>query len=303
MDVREVRVRSILTRTGGFLREGFSHTLNPYTGCAYGGALCGAPCYAQHNGWIARGRAWGSFLEVKVNAAEAYRAGAGAERRWAESRGGLRIYMSSVTDPYVPQERHYRVTRSLLEAMAEDPPARLVVQTHTPYPLWDLERLAALHPRSDLCVNISVETDREDLGPGFPPHATRIAERIDALARLRREGVPCAAVVAPMLPMDDPEGFARRLGEAADRVILDHFLIGDGSPGGLRTRRTGFPERLRAAGWGEWGSLRAFERVCDLFRKVLGEGRVGVSRAGFNTPGPGQAPPPAAASPGEHGCA
>ncbi len=285
MQVREIRVQSILTRTGGFLGAGFSHTLNPYAGCSYGRALCGAPCYAQHNAWTTRGRTWGSFLDVKTNAAEAYRGQIDAERRWACARGGLRFFMSSVTDPYVPQERRYRISKALLEAMLESPPERLVVQTHTPHPLWDIELLGELGRRvPDLSVNISVETDRERLGAGFAPHATPLAARLAALARLRRSGIRCAAVVAPMLPIDDVEGFARRLGEAADRVILDHFLIGDGSPGGQRTRRTGFPERLESAGLGEWGSLDKFHQVCDVFRAVLGDGRVGISSEGFNAP-------------------
>jgi hypothetical protein len=196
--------------------------------------------------------------------------------------------MSSVTDPYVPQERRYRITRSLLDAMLELPPDRLAIQTHTPHPVRDLDVLRELRRRvPDLSVNVSVETDRERLGPGFPPHATPIAERIEALSALRRAGIPCVAVVAPILPIDDPEAFARRLGEAADAVVLDHFLIGDGSPAGLRTRRSGFPDRLAAAGWPEWNTLDRFEEVCDVFRRALGPGRVGVSCAGFNAPGPG----------------
>jgi len=283
MQIREIRVASVLTRTGGFLRQGFSHTLNPYAGCAYGGALCGLPCYAQHNSWTTRGRDWGGFLDVKVNAPEVYRERYEAERRWAAARGGLRIYMSSVTDPYVPQERRYRITRALLAGMIERPPDRLVLQTHTPHPLWDIDLLAGLRRAgTGLCVNISIETDREDLGPGFPPHATRVADRIEALATLRAAGIPCAAVVAPLLPLDDAASFARRLGEAADHVILDHFLLGDGSPGGLRTRRTGFPDRLRAAGWEDWTTLERFEQVCEVFRRALGEERLGVSRQGFN---------------------
>src|SRR5206468_2634210 len=41
-----VATRTILTPTGGFLL-GFTHTLNPYRGCAFGRALCGVYCYAS----------------------------------------------------------------------------------------------------------------------------------------------------------------------------------------------------------------------------------------------------------------
>jgi hypothetical protein len=58
--------------------------------------------------------------------------------------------------------------------------------------------------------------------------------------------------------------------------------IGDGSPGGWRTRRTGFPERLAAAGFGEWNDLAKLEEVRGLLASVLGPGRVLVGCKGFN---------------------
>jgi len=65
----EATVRSILTRTTGYLRTVTSHSLQPYRGCSYGNALCGVGCYVRHNGWVTRGEAWGSFLEARTNAA------------------------------------------------------------------------------------------------------------------------------------------------------------------------------------------------------------------------------------------
>ena len=38
--------------------------------------------------------------------------------------------MSSVTDPYVPQEKSQEITRSVLLEMLERPPDVLVIQTH-----------------------------------------------------------------------------------------------------------------------------------------------------------------------------
>ncbi|MGQ0613650.1 MAG: radical SAM protein [Planctomycetaceae bacterium] len=273
MELREIASRSILTRTGGFL-SGFTHTLNPYRGCSFGKSLCGAACYAPA---LLRGSSapWGSFLEVKTDAAEAYRRDLPRERR----RGPVRIFCSSVTDPYVPQERRYRVTRALLEAMVADPPDRLALQTHTPGPLRDLDLLCAL--RCDLSVQISVETDAEAI-PGLPPHATSPQERLVALRTLREAGLRAVGVVAPLLPLKEPRAFAQALDWACDFVIVDHYLVGDGSKGGARTQRRGFPDLLIAAGYERWTRSEALEETAALFREVLGEARVGVSAAGFN---------------------
>ena len=273
MTVREVACRTILTRTGGFL-EGFSHTLNPYRGCSHGRSLCGVACYAPA---LLRGSGgpWGTFLEAKTNAAEAYVKDLARERR----RGPVRVFCASVTDPYVPQETRLKVTRRVLEAMVEHPPDGLVLQTHTPGPLRDLDLLRALP--CDLAVQVSVETDQERL-PGLPPQAFSPAERLAALRTMKEAGLRAVGVVAPLLPLRDTEAFARALDEACTSVIVDHWLVGDGSKDGARTRRRGLPDVLEKHGYGDWNRIEALERTTHVFRGVLGEDRVGVSREGFN---------------------
>jgi DNA repair photolyase len=283
MRLAHAQPRTILTPTGGFL-AGFTHTLNPYRGCSLGGAACGVYCYASETRYgLDRAERWGGYLVAKEGAAALYRAEA------ARARAGgrpLKIFMSSVTDPWLPQERTLGVTRSLLEAMLDEPPDLLVAQTHTPGPLADLERLRALASRTRVVVQITVETDLERV-PGLPPHAASIASRLEALAALTAAGLPTVAVASPLLPLGDERAFARQLGAAARGVILDHFLLGDGSPGGARTRRRRahaeltLPEALEAAGLGEWATLARFEQVVATFHALLGAARVGVSQDGF----------------------
>lgn len=262
----EVACKSILNRTGGFLHS-FTHTLNPYRGCAYGNTLCGVGCYAP--AVLHDKRPWGSYLEAKVNAAEVYARDLRRERK----RGPVRVFMASVTDPYVPQEMRLRITRRLLEAMVDAPPDKLVLQTHTPYPLRDVDLLNEL-PCS---VQISVETDRDAI-PGLPRHAFSPAERLAALRALKEAGLDAVGVVAPLLPLDDVEAFARALDESCSRVIVDHYLVGDGSKDGARTKRRGLPDRLEPY----WTTIDSLHDTASVFRRVLGDERVGVSRDGFN---------------------
>jgi DNA repair photolyase len=283
MQLREITVTGILTRTGGFL-SAYSHTLNPYRGCAYGASFCGAACYAPEVRFSPPPDRWGRYLEVKINAPEIYP----QDHDRARGRGEpLVVFMSSVTDPYVPQERRYRITGRLLAAMCERPPDALVLQTHTPNPLWDLDALVQLGARTSVAIQISVETDREVI-PGFPRHAYSVEARLAALGTLRARGLRTVGVVSPLMPLADPEGFAARLGAVADDVILDHYLIGDGSPGGARTRRRKahlddtVPGLLAAGGFEEWTRLETFYAIVERFRSVLGAERVGVGADGFN---------------------
>jgi DNA repair photolyase len=279
MHVTEARVRGILTRSSGFLRTVCSHSLQPWRGCSFGQALCGVGCYAQHNRWLARGETWGSFLEARVNAAEAYLAEHAAEARWARrARDGFVIFMSSSTDPFVPQEERLGITASVLAAMLERPPDGLIVQTHTDRVLRARDALIALARRCELRVHISIESDRDRL-PGLPPPTCSVDARLAAAAALRAAGLRVVITVAPLLPIARPKEFFARLGQVADAVVIDHFIEGDGTPDGGRTQTTALPAAMRKVDPSST-DLAYRERMVAVARRVL-PGRVGVSVDGF----------------------
>lgn len=241
MVVTETTIRNILTRTTGYLRGVTSHSLQPYRGCSYGHALCGVGCYVRHNGHVVQGREWGGFLEVRMNAAESYRANFVRESAWGRrARGQFSIFLSSATDPFVPQELRYGVTSGLLEAMLSQPPDELVLQTHSALVTREIDRLRELGERCRLRVHVSIETDRDRL-PGLPPPASSVDARLQACARLKAAGLWTVVTVAPLLPIEHPDRFFARVAEAANAVVLDHFVGGDGSPDGSRTLRTRLP--------------------------------------------------------------
>jgi DNA repair photolyase len=275
---------SILTPTSGFLKPGYTHTLNAYQGCAFAGSLCGTFCYAQHNHWITKGRAW-RLYGAKRDVCAAYRLDYDRIKR--PKRGelkALKIYMSSSTDPYLPQEKRLRLTRSILDEMNARPPDVLVIQTHHTLIERDLDLIAELSRSFELWVSLTVETDMDHV-PGFPPHASLPARRLKTLEKFRTRGVLTQATVSPLLPLLNPRQFACQLDAACDRVILDHYLIGDGSPNGWRTKRTTFAERLDQAGFGSWNQLTKLWEIRDQFVSVLGQDRVLIGADGFNSVG------------------
>lgn len=279
MQIQEIQCRSILTRTGGYLRPVCSHSLNPYIGCGYGRTLCGAGCYVRANGWLTRGRDWGGFLEVKINAPEIYRSTVAAERRWARRRGGpFSVFLSSSTEPWQPAERRYRVTRRLLDAMNADPPDALILQTHAALILEDRERIVSLLDRARVRVHVSIETDRDRL-PGLPAPPCPVRRRIEVVRALSRAGVPVVVCVAPLLPIARPEAFFASLAEAGARaVVIDHFIGGDGTAEGSRTRRTRLPQAMERV-LPESLQLSYRDRMAAVAGRYL---PVGLSAAGFS---------------------
>lgn len=291
IDVVEATIGNVLTRTSGYLRTVTTHSLQPYRGCTFGNALCGAGCYVQHNGHILKGRTWGGFLEVRTNAAQSYLAHEGRERAWAVRRmtaaggampswapGPFTIFCSSATDPFVPQEFRYGVTRSILNAMLGAPPDGLILQTHSHRVVEYLELFRELSALCDLRMHVSIETDRERL-PGLPPHASSVARRFESCRILRDAGLRTVITVSPLLPIDDPEEFFRRASDCADAVVIDHFIEGDGSADGSRTRRTVLPMAMAAVLPASTG-LGYREQMVEIASRFL-PGRVGVSVDGF----------------------
>ena len=67
-------------------------------------------------------------------------------------------------------------------------------------------------------------------------------------------------------------------------MVVDHYLLGDGSKG-LRTQRTSFIDMLLANGFERWTRLEVVDEVVAALGAVLGAERVLVSCDGFNAVG------------------
>lgn len=311
MQIESINTKSILTKTGGYLNgvqrlaaltDGAhavppdlrdllptidviqerqeTHSLNPFIGCLLGNTLCGrGACYAARlPNWSATGHTphqWGEAAYVKANAPELYVED--YQRIKTRKRGAsLKIFFSTSTEPYSGWERRHGLTRRLLEKMVKYPPDLLWVQSHTDGVIRDLDLLQQLKTGGrTVVVSISVETDREQLA-GFPRHWTPIRNRMATLRHIRAAGIETRAAVSPILPVADVERFATTLGEVADRIILDHYLIGDGA-WGRRTIEAGLPERLRATGFEAWTHLDTFWHLCRRFKEILGSDRLYLS--------------------------
>ena len=102
---------------------------------------------------------------------------------------------------------------------------------------------------------------------------------MDAARRLREAGLRVIVTVSPLLPIQRPEDFFGRLREVADAVVIDHFIGGDGSADGSRTRRTSLPQAMEAAEPSS-ATLEYREKIVRIARDYF-PGKVGVNIDGF----------------------
>jgi DNA repair photolyase len=265
---RETAPKQLLNKASGYL-EGYSHTLNPYAGCSFSCSYC----YVREMPVSKfRGQEWGSWVDLKQGAAHLIR----QELVRAQKKGPVTIFMSSSTDPYQPIEYKERITRSLLEVMAENPPDFLFVQTRSPLVTRDIDLLRRLEDH--VRVSVTVETDLEAARRLFTPAAPPLAARLQALRELTAAGIDAQAAVSPLLPCSD--SFAETLAGVVRRVCLDDYFRGDGALG-KRTERLKLKPLYESACWADWYSPAAFDRVLAQLRLHFPEERIGLSQAGF----------------------
>src|SRR6516225_959269 len=196
--MEQINARSIFSPATGFIqRGGFDWTCNPYVGCSFGCTYCYAMFLPQNR---RPKEEWGRWFQAKINAIE-------LARKQAPKVAGQAVYMSSVTDPYLPAERSLQLTRGILEALIPHQP-RFLVQTRGPLVVRDFDLLKQFHA---VRINMSIPTDSEEVRQAFEPKAPPLEKRWQAIAAAREEGLPVGICVTPMLPLENPEAFVRKL--------------------------------------------------------------------------------------------
>lgn len=261
--------KRLLTPTSGFL-SGYSHSLNPYSGCGFACSYC---YVRQSPVGLFRKEEWGTWIDVKKATKEQLQ----KEVRHMKKQGKtVTIFMSSATDPYQPLEYKEKITRTLLEALVEDAPHFLFIQTRSPLVTRDRELIAQL--KEHVRVSMTVETDREDIRKVFSPEAPPIQARLKAIRQLKELGIQTQIALAPVLPFSD--AFPEMLANSTDRVVIDDFVTGDGS-GGKRTERLRMKELYEQLGLESWYGEGTAQMAVERMKKTFNEHQLLWSQEGF----------------------
>jgi DNA repair photolyase len=155
--------------------------------------------------------AWGSFVDVKANAADLLK------RDLRRGRSG-HVVVSSVTDPYQPAEATHEITRSCMELLAISD-LKVSVLSKSGLIARDID---IFKRAGDLEAGLTITTDREPMRELFEPGASPVASRIKALKALHDAGVRTYAFIGPILPMD-PVKLAEMVAPHAGRVLIDRM--------------------------------------------------------------------------------
>jgi DNA repair photolyase len=132
---------------------------------------------------------------------------------------GETVVIGTATDPYQPAERNFRVTRGVLEVLAEERGLSVVIITKSAIITRDIDLLARLANRSSLTIHLSLITLDRELARRIEPRAPTPEARVRALERLSAANIDVGINVMPVLPgiTDRPamlDAVVRRVKEA-----------------------------------------------------------------------------------------
>jgi DNA repair photolyase len=178
---------------------GFDLSINPYRGCEHGCIYCYArPTHSYLN--LSPGLDFETRIVAKVNAAERLR-----EALSARGYTPAQLNIGSVTDAYQPAERRLRITRAVIEVLAEARHPFSII-TKSALVERDLDLIAPLARDNLVAVYVSITTLQPALARTLEPRATAPARRLQTIEALARAGVPVGVSVSPVIPfLNEPE--------------------------------------------------------------------------------------------------
>ena len=172
---------------------GFDRSINAYRGCEHGCIYCFArPSHAWLD--LSPGLDFETRLFAKPDAAALLRRELAAP--------GYRVAPLAIgtnTDPYQPIERDWRITRQIVEVMAETGHP-LIITTKSDRIIRDIDLLADMAARQLVSVSVSVTSLDPVLSRRLEPRAPRPDKRLAAVAALAAAGIPTQVNVAPLIP-------------------------------------------------------------------------------------------------------
>lgn len=181
--IKEIKAKSIIVKSN--LPDG-NFVINPYVGCMHGCKYCYARFMKRFTGHT---EPWSSFVDIKINAPDLI-------PKDTNKYKDRSITISSVTDPYQPIERDYKITRKILERLIPLQ-AHLDLITKSDLVVRDID----LFKQFKNCrVALSFSVTDEKLRKQIELLSSPAKQKINALKELYKAKIPTALFISPIFP-------------------------------------------------------------------------------------------------------
>lgn len=187
-----------------------SYTLAIYDGCEFGCPYC--------DSWAYRSRPLNETIRVPLDLPQRL-----ATELESVDRGDL-IGITALSDPYQPAEASYRLTRQVLQVLA-DRGQPCLIMTKSAAVLEDVPLLRRINEQSLAIVMVTVLSENNMIAEKLEGRPLSPAMRLELIAELKRAGIPVAAAAMPIMPyVNDTESQQRNLLAAIARAGAD-FVV------------------------------------------------------------------------------
>ena len=181
MKITNIICKSALSKSN---LPGLTYSLNPYRGCQHNCAYCYVPTILR----IKR-EEWGNFVNIKTNIPNVL------SKELRNKKPGI-VALSTVTDPYQPVEKKYKLTRYCIEQLLKyDFPT--CFQTKSKLILRDLDLIKKF---SNAEVLISIGTLNDNERKIIEPYASSINDRLEVIKKLSNKGINVTVFFGPIYP-------------------------------------------------------------------------------------------------------
>ncbi|HIH97749.1 MAG TPA: radical SAM protein [Thermoplasmata archaeon] len=213
MKIFEIHSKTALSKSR---LAGLKYALNPYRGCAHGCGYCYAPSVLHVSS-----SDWGEWVGIKINLPNLL------PKELREKERGT-IGIGTVTDPYQPAEKDYKITRySLEQILKADWP--IVIQTKSDLVLRDLDLLRKF---SRVEVIMTITTLNDAHRALLEANSPSIEKRLFSLKKLSSGGIPTCIFLGPAYPSisigEIPRMVERFVETGAAELIVDRLNLKSG---------------------------------------------------------------------------
>jgi DNA repair photolyase len=193
----EYETRSIITHNDS-PDVGFDYSVNCYRGCPHACTYCFSRPTHEYLGYGA-GTDFETKIVAKVRAPELLRA-----EFMKKSWRGESLMFSFTSDPYIPLEAHYKLTRQCLEVCVEfQNPVGLL--TKSALVRRDIDVLSELASKAEASVTFTIPFDDYETARALEPFAPSPDARFRAMRQLADAGIKVGIGIAPVVPgLNDP---------------------------------------------------------------------------------------------------
>jgi DNA repair photolyase len=222
LTIREIEAKSILRKhkkiDSWFISR---YGMNLYRGCAHNCVYCDG----RAEGYYVDGE-FGRDVTVKVNAIDILRRELDPKRKRVPFKRSFIMMGGGVGDSYQPIEKKYELTRKALELMYEyNLPVHML--TKSTLIKRDIDILKKINEQSRAVVSFSFSSVDDKTSARFEPGVPPPAERLQAIAFFKDEGIACGMFLLPVIPFltDTSELLEQTVSKAKDAGV-DFVIFG-----------------------------------------------------------------------------